>query len=132
MKREIIDVPVISKAIRNLGAPTSAIVRCDGMVFTCGMPPIDPVNGQIVAGTMREQTTACMDALKVALEYAGSSIDDIVKAVVYVSDPDGMGDVNAVYQSYFTKGYPARTSATIHPWKLPFNIEIECVAIVSI
>ena len=46
--REIIEVPVISDAIRRLGAPTSALVRAGDLLFTCGMPPIDVVTGEIV------------------------------------------------------------------------------------
>ena len=50
MQREIIEVPVISEAIRRLGAPTSALVRAGDLLFTCGMPPIDTVTGDIVSG----------------------------------------------------------------------------------
>jgi enamine deaminase RidA (YjgF/YER057c/UK114 family) len=87
MPREIIDVPVISEAIRRLGAPTSAGVRFGELVMTCGMPPIDPVTGEIVAGDIRTQTRAVLEALRVTLEHAGSSLDKVIKATVYVTDP---------------------------------------------
>lgn len=126
--RHVIEVPVISDAIRKLGAPTSALVRMGDLLFTCGMPPIDSVTGEIVTGSIEEQTRASLNALKIALEYAGSSLADVAKATIYVTDPAFMGDVNAVYREFFGDEWPARTSAAIRPWTLPFDIEIECIA----
>lgn len=40
-----------------------------------------------------------------------------------------MAEVNEVYRHYFKDGFPARTSATIKPWSLPFDLEIECLAV---
>ncbi|EJK88074.1 RidA family protein [Rhizobium rhizogenes] len=128
MQREIIEVPIISEAIRRLGAPTSAVVRMGDLVTTCGMPPIDTVSGEIVKGDIATQTRAVLDALSVALEHAGSSLSKVIKTTVYVTDPDLMAEVNAVYRAYFRDGFPARTSAAIKPWAQPFDIEIECIA----
>jgi len=129
MRREVIEIPVISEAIRRLGAPTSALVRAGDLVFTCGMPPIDHVTGDIVTGDIRRQTEACLDALDIALRHAGSSLELVVKATVYVTDSAMMAGVNEVYRRRFADGFPARTSAGIKPWSLPFDIEIECVAL---
>ena len=126
--RDIIEVPVISEAIRRLGAPTSALVRAGDLLFTCGMPPIDVVTGEIVQGSIEVQTRASLSALQTLLRHAGASLADVVKANVYVTDPGLMGGVNAVYREMFSDGWPARTSAAIKPWSLPFDIEIECVA----
>lgn len=131
MHREIIEVPVISEAIRRLGAPTSALARVGDLLFTCGMPPIDVVTGEIVAGDIETQTRAALDALAVTLRQGGSSLDAVVKATIFVTDPALMGGVNAVYRTRFTQGFPARTSAAIRPWPLPFDIEIECVAAIG-
>jgi len=126
--REIIEVPVLSGAIRSLGAPTSALVRAGDLLFTCGMPPVDLATGEIIRGSIEVQTRASLAALDALLRHAGSSLADVVKATVYVTDPALMGDVNAVYREMFPDGWPARTSAAIKPWSLPFDIEIECVA----
>jgi 2-iminobutanoate/2-iminopropanoate deaminase len=128
--RHVIEVPVISAAIRRLGAPTSAIVQTGDLLFTCGMPPIDGVTGEIVTGPIEAQTRASLNALKITLEHAGSSLAHVVKATIYVTDAKLMGDVNAVYREFFGNEWPARTSAAIRPWTLPFDIEIECVATV--
>lgn len=125
----VIEVPVISAAIHKLGAPTSAIVRTDNLLFTCGMPPIDCTTGEIVTGSIEVQTRASLNALKTTLEHAGSSLANVVKVSIYVTDPALMSGVNKVYREFFPGEWPARTSAAIRPWSLPFEIEIECVAV---
>ena len=129
MRRTIIEVPVISRAIRDLGAPTSALVRGGGLLFTCGMPPIDIATGAIVSGDIESQTRAVMAALRFTLGYAGVTLDDVLKATVYVTDPALMPGVNRIYREAFGDAPPARTSAAIKPWSLPFDVEIECVAV---
>lgn len=126
--REIIEVPVLSAAIRNLGAPTSALVRAGDYLFTCGMPPIDLSTGEIIGGSIAVQTRASIAALDALLRFAGSSIADIVKTTVYVTDPALMGEMNTVYREMFGDDWPARTSAAIKPWPAPFDIEIESIA----
>jgi enamine deaminase RidA (YjgF/YER057c/UK114 family) len=49
---------------------------------------------------------------------------------VFITDPALMGTVNAIYRERFPAGFPARTSAGINPWPAPFDIEIECIAII--
>lgn len=130
MRRTVVEVPIVSEAIRRLGAPTSALVRAGPFLYTCGMPPIDLATGDIVTGPIERQTEACLDALAHTLAAGGAGLDDVVKAIVFVTDPALMGGVNAVYRTRFGAGFPARTSAAIRPWPLPFDIEIECVALV--
>ncbi len=67
---EIIEVPVVSEAIRRLGAPTSALVRAGGLLFTCGMPPLDLATGAIVSGPIEVQAECSLDALAFALAHA--------------------------------------------------------------
>ena len=130
MQREVIEVPVISEAIRRLGAPTSALVRAGGLLFTCGMPPVDCRTGDIIRGDIGVQTRAVLDALQVTLAFAGSSLAHAVKTTVFITDPALMGTVNAIYRERFPAGFPARTSAGINPWPAPFDIDIECMAII--
>lgn len=126
--RTIIEVPVLSQAIRDHGAPTSALVGAGDLLLTCGMPPIDAASGRIVQGSIETQSRASLTALDALLRHAGASLADVVKATIYVTDPNLMGEVNAVYREFFADGWPARTSVAIKPWPLPFDIEIECVA----
>jgi 2-iminobutanoate/2-iminopropanoate deaminase len=124
MKHEIIEIPVISEAIRRLGAPTSALTRVGGFLYTCGMPPIDLKTGEIVRGDMTTQARACMDALSFTLRHAGSSLDNVFKSLVFITDNDLAAEMNAVYRAYFPGGFPARSCVAIKPWT-HFDVEIE-------
>ncbi|WP_430440914.1 RidA family protein [Shinella sp.] len=127
MRHEIIEIPIISEAIRRLGAPTTVLTRVDGLLYTCGMPPIDIGTGEIVKGDIATQTRACMEALSFTLRHAGSSLDNVFKSLVFITDNDFAADMNAVYREYFPHGFPARSCVTIRPWT-HFDIEIECIA----
>ncbi|WP_442772124.1 RidA family protein [Paenirhodobacter enshiensis] len=125
MDRTIIEVPVISDTLRRIGAPVAALVRANGMLYTCGMPPIDLQTGDIVSADIETQTRLSLEALAFALETGGGRLADTVRATVYLTDPALTGRMNSVYRDYFPNGFPARSCVGIGPWP-GFDIEIEC------
>ena len=127
MKHDIIEVPVVSEAIRRLGAPTSALTRIGSTLYTCGMPPIDVSTGEIVRGDITTQTRACLEALSFTLNHAGSSMDNVFKSLVFLTDNALAADMNKVYREFFPQNFPARSCVAVKPWAL-FDIEIECIA----
>ena len=129
MQKEVIEVPGISEGVRAVGAPLSPVVRANGFVFVSGLPPMDLKTGKIVRGDMETQTEASLAAVKHALESAGSSLEKVVKVVVYVTNAAYFPTVNRVYTRYFPKDPPARTFVTVGSWPLEFDIEIECIAL---
>lgn len=112
MQREVIEVPVISEAIRRLGAPTSALVRAGGLLFTCGMPPVDCRTGDIIRGDIGVQTRAVLDALQVTLAFAGSSLAHAVKTTVFITDPALMGTVNFACPDRMRRNASGSTAAS--------------------
>lgn len=129
MSKEIVELPVLSDAIRKVGVPLSPVVRANGFVFVSGMPPLDPKTGALVRGDIAAQTETVLEALKHALASAGSSLDKVVKATVYVSNAAYFTSVNRVYSRYFPDEPPARTFVAVGSWPLEFDIEIECIAL---
>lgn len=126
MNRTVIEVPVLSDALRRIGAPVSVLVRAGDMLYTCGMPPLDIRTGDIVTGDITVQTRAALTALDFALHYAGSSLAQAVKATVYIADNAMTAEMNAVYRGFFPSGFPVRTCLEVPRWP-HFDIEIECV-----
>jgi reactive intermediate/imine deaminase len=126
--KEIIEVPFLSDALRRLNTPTSLLIRSGSMLYTCGLPPLDPLTGNIVRGTIVEQTHAVLRVMKVVLESAGSCLDNVVKTTIFVTDPLMMDDVNTVYRKYFPDNPPVRSFVAVKPWPFPFDIEIDVVA----
>ena len=56
MDKEIIEVPVLSAAIRNMGIPLSPVVKANGFVFVSGQIALDPQTGEFAGTDVRQQT----------------------------------------------------------------------------
>ena len=120
----------LADEIKRMNVPLVSAVKANGFVFVSGMPAFDQNANKLCMGTIEEQTRVCMDNLKRALEDAGSSLDKIVKCTVMVPNPAHYDRINGVYGSYFKNGvYPARTFIAVAGWSVPFDVEIEAIAL---
>ena len=126
----IIPVRGLSEAVAKTRAPLSIMVRADNFLFCSGLPPIDPQTGTIVRGDIAVQTRAVLEAMRYALETAGSSMDRVVKTTVFITNAAYFNVVNDIYREYFPEDPPARSFVAVASWPLEFDIEIECVALV--
>jgi len=129
MDKEVIEIPVLSEALRRQPVPLSAVVRANGFLFVSGTPPIDTVTGKLVKGDIETQAEAVLKALKFALEHAGSSLDKVVKTTVYITNVAYFATFNRVYARYFPENPPARTFVTVGSWPIEFDVEVECIAL---
>jgi 2-iminobutanoate/2-iminopropanoate deaminase len=129
MSKEIIEVPVLSEAVRKFGVPLSMVTRANGMVFVSGTPPFDLATGQFVRGDIETQTEASLRALQHCLESAGTSLDKVVMVRVYASNAGFYSAINRVYARFFPENAPSRTFVPVASWPMEFDIEIECVAL---
>ena len=111
------------------GHYAQAIVH-DGLVFVSGQLPIDPKTGEIRGGEIEEQTVQALKNLQAVLDAAGSGIDRVLKATVYVSDMNLWGRVNAVYAEFFGPHKPARAVVPTRSLHHDVLIEIDAVAFV--
>jgi reactive intermediate/imine deaminase len=129
MTKEVIHVPVLSDVLEQTGIPLSPAIRAGGFIFISGTPPVDPRTGALVPGDVAAQTEACLECLKVTLEAAGSSLDKVVKVIVYASNSAYYGTINKIYGRYFSKQPPARTFVTVGSWPMEFDLGIERIAV---
>lgn len=130
MKKQVIDVPGISRHLKKEGIPLSAAVRAGGFVFVSGQPPVDRRTGRIPMVDVRKQTRMVLDNIKVILRAHGSSMDKVVKCTVYITNAAYFDDVNDVYRRYFRRNPPARVFCTVGSWPKKFDVEIDCIAVV--
>jgi 2-iminobutanoate/2-iminopropanoate deaminase len=129
MKKEVIEVPVMSAKVRALGLPCSTAVKANGFVFISATPPVDMVTGEMVRGDIETQTEASLKALKHCLEAAGTSLDNVVMVRIYAVNSGFYNAINRVYAKYFSTNPPARSFVPVASWPMEFDIEIECVAV---
>lgn len=124
-----ITVPGLSEAIAARGVPLTVAVKANGFVFVSGLPPIDPATGQMVNHTLEAQLHRCIDNLTLALQAAGSTLDDAVMVTLYVTNVGFFGHLNRIYRERFGDLPPARTCISIGSWPFEADIEIEAVAV---
>jgi len=118
-----------SKAPAAIG-PYSQAVKVGNVIYTSGAIPVDPANGEIVAGGVAEQAEQSLKNLKEVLAGAGASLDDVVKTTVFIKNMNDFATINEVYKKYFTKNFPARSCVEVARLPKDVLIEIECVAVV--
>jgi 2-iminobutanoate/2-iminopropanoate deaminase len=112
--------------------PYSQAVVHGGLVFASGQIPLDPATGQRVEGGIEEQAEQVIANLSAVLRAAGSSLERVVKASVFLTDLSLFPRVNGVYARHFT-GEPAPARSTVQVAALPLgaDIEIDVVAVVD-
>lgn len=113
---------------RAMGLAYSEGVRLGEHIYLSGVLGLQPGTTQLVAGGIKEETRAAMDAIKRALERYGSSMDRIVKCTVIVADIAEYGAMNEVYLSYFGETRPARTGFAASGIPAGASVEIDCIA----
>ena len=106
--------------------PYSQAVKVGNMVYTSGQIPMTP-EGELVTGDIHDQIRQILNNLEQVLEAAGSSLQQIIKTTIYLTDMDDFIAVNTVYGEYFSGAYPARTTVAVKT--LPKNVDIEIDAI---
>jgi len=112
--------------------PFSQAIKTEMLVFTSGQLPIDPSTGEIVTGTIREQTWQVLSNLKEILAEAGSSLEDVVKATVFITNMDDFPEVNEVYEEFFpNQVFPARSCVRVCELAKGAKVEIEAIALVK-
>ena len=111
------------------GIFTPAIVTGD-LVFTSGQIGVDD-KGQIVEGGIEAQTEQVFRNLEKVLDAAGSSVDNIVKATVFLADMNDYNTMNELYKKHFKGDPPARTTVQVARLPRDAKIEIEAVAVLK-
>ena len=106
--------------------PYSQAVKHNGLVFVSGQIPVVPETGEIPSD-MVEQTKQALKNLGNVLEAAGSSLSKTLRVTVYIRDISQFGEINRIYNEYFTEPYPSRSCVEVS--NLPKNVGIEIDAI---
>ena len=120
----------VSSAPAPIG-PYSQAVKHNGLVFCSGQIPLDPATGQVVEGSVAEQTARVLENLKGVLEAAGAGFDSVLKTTVFLKDLAEFAAMNEVYAKYFGAVAPARSTVEVARLPKDVKVEIEAIAFVK-
>lgn len=122
-KQHTISTPHAPEAI----GPYSQAVKTGNLIFTSGQLPLNPQSGELVTDIERA-TKQSLDNVTAILESSGSSMDKVVKTVVFLRDMNDFAAMNAVYAAYFPSNPPARSTVQVASLPKDAILEIEAIA----
>jgi len=124
MNKEIISTSNAPGAI----GPYSQGVKIGDLIYTSGQIPLNPKTGEMVEG-IQAQTKQSLENCKAIIESAGSSLENVFKTTVFLSDMNDFSEMNAVYAEYFKENPPARSAVQVARLPKDAKIEIEMIAV---
>lgn len=124
MNREIIQTDNAPKAI----GPYAQAIKVNGLVYTAGQIPLDPKTGEFVSDAIAPQTRQVLENLKAVLQAAGSALDKVIKATVFLRNMSDFAVMNEVYAEYLGAVKPARSTVAVSELPRGALVEIDLVA----
>ena len=126
MSKEAVETDNAPKAI----GPYVQAIKANGFVYTAGQIPLDPKTGNIVGSDISAQTRQVLENLKAVLAASGSSLEQVVKATVFLKSMADFAAMNEVYAHYLGNAKPARSTIAVAELPRGALIEIDLVALV--
>ena len=126
MNREVIRTDKAPKAI----GPYSQGIKANGFVFCSGQIPANPETGELVSGSITEQTRQVLGNLKAVIEQAGSGMEKVVKVTVFLRDMNDFSEMNEEYAKWFSNDPPARAAVQVARLPKDVGIEIQAIAVI--
>ena len=115
------------KAPKAIG-PYEQAIKVGDFVYTSGQIALDLKTGNLVDGGIKEQTCQVLENLKAVLEAAGTSLDRVVKATVFLKNIADFAAMNEVYAEYLGQAKPARSTIAVADLPRGALVEIDFIA----
>ncbi|MCA9984663.1 MAG: RidA family protein [Anaerolineales bacterium] len=111
--------------------PYSQAVRIGKLLYTAGQIALVPATGKMLEGDVSAQAEQVLNNLTAVLEAGGSSLANVVKTTVFLTDMGNYAAMNEVYSRFFGDSKPARSAVAVAALPLGALVEIEAVALVD-
>ena len=113
--------------------PYSQAIKAGNFIFCSGQIAINPETNKVdCLGNIEEETKQVLKNLKAVLNAGGSTIEDVIKTTIFLTDLNNFQIVNKVYSEFFGgKESPARACVEVSSLPKGVMIEIDCVAFVD-
>lgn len=123
MEKKIIHTPDAPEP-----GPYSQAVRWGNLIFVAGQTSEDPRTNRPVHDSVAAQTERIMTNIRTILEAAGSSLDKVLRADIYLSSLSIKPEFNAAYIKFFPSSPPARNCVAVAGIDDGLDVEIEVIA----
>jgi len=110
------------------GGPYSHAVEAGGFFFLSGQVPVDPVKKLTIQDDVQKATELVLTNIKRTLEEVGTSMEKVVKTMVFLRDMADFDSMNQVYKTFFPTDPPARSCVAVKEVPGNFPVEIEVIA----
>jgi len=121
--------PVLTDGAPKAIGPYSQGMVVDNLVFTAGQIPLDPATGELVTGTVGEQTALVLRNVRAILEAADSGLDKVIKTTVFLTDMADFAPMNEAYTAAFGTHRPARSTVAVAGLPKGVRVEIDAIAL---
>lgn len=108
------------------GAYRQAVAHGD-VLYLAGQLPLD-ADGALVGADVAEQTRRTLANVEAILQAAGSSLNRVMRATVYLADGDDWAAMDAAFGAAFGEALPARTTIQVGPLGMGALVEIDVIA----
>jgi len=125
----MISVISTEKAPAAIG-PYSQAKVFQGVVYTSGQIPMNPVTGECAGNTIKEQAEQSCKNVGAILEAAGTGFENVIKTTCYLADMGDFAVFNEIYARYFTTA-PARSCVAVKALPKGVLCEVEAIAAIS-
>jgi 2-iminobutanoate/2-iminopropanoate deaminase len=126
IQRESVNAPDAPAAV----GPYTHAIRAGDLLFCSGQIPLDPRTGELVEGSVADQTGRCLENLAAVCNAAGATLGDAVRLTIYTTEMASFSAINEVYESFFESDPPARVAIGVAA--LPRGAKVEIDAVVAI
>ena len=131
MEKQVVIPAKLPSWAKRMTLPISPAVKAGGFVFVSGLVGHLGWETEAPVEGIEAQTRETMESIKNTLEAAGSSLDKVVKATVFLRNAQDFPKMNEVYRTFFPKEPPARTAIITGLLSPEILVEVECIAMVG-
>lgn len=125
MNREVVNPPEFPA----VNSTYSQAIKANGMIFVAGQVGINPATGKLIGSDIAEQTRQAIENTATILKAAGSSLQNVVSSILYLTEFEQLSRVNAVYAEFFPTAGPAKLSCGVTALYGGAKVEIQVIAV---
>ncbi|MCC2600456.1 RidA family protein [Sphingobacterium sp. FBM7-1] len=123
-----------NKQVWNTGNAPAAIgpynqaIQAGNTLYVSGQIPLVPETMELINTGVADETHQVLKNVQAILTHAGYTLNDVVKASIFIANMDDFATINEVYAQYFTENQPARETVAVKTLPKNVNVEISVIA----